>query len=240
MYIFINFFVEFFHNNAKLATSIISALPLIELRGAIPFGMSEAWGMNALNGWEALFYALVGSCLVVPILALLFTPIINWLKKTKLFCKFASAIDQSLHRKSQSISKDLDDKNKKYKYFLQCLGVFAFVSVPLPLTGIWTGTCIAVILGLRFRDILLSVILGNICAGLIMTLISSIGSSTVVFISYLVLILVFVCGAILKHLFDKKKHKGALQTQSIFGTSDNSVSQQNDNINAVDNADNQN
>ena len=51
--------------------------------------------------------------------------------------------------------------------FLKQLGVFIFVAVPLPMTGVWTGTAIAVFLGLKFREAILPVVLGNLVAGLI-------------------------------------------------------------------------
>lgn len=213
----INFFVDIFGNNSALATAIVSTFPLIELRGAIPFGMSEEWGPFALSGWQALFYALLGSCLVVPILALIFNPIITWLKQTKLFKKIVTTFENVLQKKSTKIIKDLDEKNTKYRYFYTCLGIFAFVAVPLPLTGIWTGTCIAVILGLKFRDILISVIGGNICAGLIMTLISSIsGSASIVFFVYIILILLFVSFAILKYFISKKQRKNMATSSPIM------------------------
>ena len=50
--------------------------------------------------------------------------------------------------------------------------MFAFVAIPLPLTGVWTGTCIALFIGMNKRDIMTSVILGNLVAGTIMTIIS--------------------------------------------------------------------
>ena len=77
-----NIFSSIFGNNVVLATILIAIIPIIELKGAIPFSMSpEIWGSFALPYWEAFFYGLLGSCLIVPILALLYVPIINWLKK---------------------------------------------------------------------------------------------------------------------------------------------------------------
>jgi uncharacterized membrane protein len=54
----------------------------------------------------------------------------------------------------------------KYKV----LGVLAFVAVPLPMTGVWTGSAVAAFLDLKFPVALLAVLLGNLCAGIIMTL----------------------------------------------------------------------
>ena len=164
-------FKNIFGNNSILATILISTLPIIELRGGIPFGMSKTfWGSHALTSWESFGYAFLGSSLVVPILALIFLPVINWLKKTKLFKNLATKIENSIKSKSKKLeenystnsndeldkteeTKESVDKRKvvyNKKFFLKLLGVFAFVAIPLPLTGVWTGTAIAVMLGIPY------------------------------------------------------------------------------------------
>ena len=93
-----NIFSSIFGNNVILATILIAVVPIIELKGAIPFSMSsQIWGTNALSLVSAFLYGLLGSCLVVPILALIYTPIINWLKKTKLFKKLAEITGTHTH-----------------------------------------------------------------------------------------------------------------------------------------------
>ena len=83
-----NIFATVFNDNIILATILISMVPVIELRGAIPFATNSGfWGNLALNQWEAFGWSFLGSSVVVPILALIFLPIINWLKKTKTFNK---------------------------------------------------------------------------------------------------------------------------------------------------------
>ena len=73
-----NIFSSIFGNNVILATILIAIIPIIELKGAIPFSMSpEIWGSFALPYWEAFIYGLIGSSLIVPILALLYVPIIK-------------------------------------------------------------------------------------------------------------------------------------------------------------------
>ena len=65
-------FVAIFGSHSAIATVLISMVPIIELKGAIPVGMSvDFWGNNALTGTEAFLYSLLGSCLVVPIVALI-------------------------------------------------------------------------------------------------------------------------------------------------------------------------
>ncbi len=143
--------------------------PLIEHKGAIPIGMSvDFWGRDALTGGEALLFALLGSCAIVPILAWIFTPIIRWLKSTRVFRKLGEFIENKIKKSSKKIDdKTQHEKNKFRRTFLKCLAIFGFVAVPLPMTGVWTGTCVAVMIGLNYWQTILSVVLGNIVAGTI-------------------------------------------------------------------------
>ena len=128
------FFVAIFGELSWLATIIISMFPLVELKGGIPIGMSvDFWGVNALDGTSSFLFALLGSCLVVPILALLFTPIIAWFKKTKVFRKLGELIDEKVKNHSKSIEeKSAEEKSSSKKVWTKCLLLFAFVAVPVP------------------------------------------------------------------------------------------------------------
>lgn len=217
-------FVTIFGGNSWLATTIISMIPLFELKGGIPFGMSTAfWGENALNLWASFGFALLGSCLVVPILALVFKPIISWLKKTKLFKKLALALEERIQNKSAKIKSETEEVNassedeqvKKRKVWLKKFwGVLAFVAVPLPLTGVWMGTCIALSIGLNFWHTCLSVISGNIIAGLlILACCAILGPDKVNYLTYAMLIIIaiillyFIIKAIVKAIKKKKTEK---------------------------------
>lgn len=169
-----NIFTTIFNDNIVLATILIAMIPIIELRGAIPFATNTGfWGKLALSNWSAFGWSLLGSCLIVPFIALLFLPIINWLKKTKAFSKFAIWIENRVKKKSSNINSDKPQNNNKFNknYLKKLLGIFVFVAIPLPFTGVWTGTCIAVFLGLDFISTCLTVISGNIVAGSLITLI---------------------------------------------------------------------
>ena len=218
-----NIFSSIFGNNVILATILIAIIPIIELKGAIPFSMSpEIWGSFALPYWEAFIYGLIGSSFIVPILALLYVPIINWLKKTKLFKTLAEKLENRVNSKKQNIETKAEEitdeksnkkQNKKRvydkKFFLKLFGVFAFVAIPLPLTGVWTGTCIAVALGLGFWWTCLSVITGNVVAGLLITLASTLfGDATMIFVYILLgVILIALLFTIIKKLINKNKLK---------------------------------
>lgn len=218
------FFAGIFGNNIILATILISMVPLFELRGAIMFASSvELWGAVTLSPWLAYLFSFLGSSLVVPILALIFMPIINWLKKTKLFKKIGDAIYNMVSSKSQKIQSDVNEINADVKIsdeeklkktrLKKMLGIFLFVAVPLPLTGVWTGTAIAVILGMKFTDILISVIGGNAIAGLIITILTLVLGDKSIYglYAFIALVVVFVIVSIIVALVKKYKNKKNIQ-----------------------------
>ena len=92
-------------------------------------------------------------------------PFVKWLAKTRLFKKVGSALYDKFEKKSESVEKNGSDLKKM-------LGVFTFVAVPLPLTGVWTGSAVASILKIGFVKSLIGVIAGNAVACGIITLIT--------------------------------------------------------------------
>lgn len=166
---------------APLAVILLSIIPIAEARFAIPFGISMG-----LSPGEAFGYAFLGSSLMAPILIIAFIPIINALAKTKVFSKLGKFLYDKFEKKSRSLGDtvsetseqavDTDGKGKKFKITKTDLkkmgGTALFVAVPLPLTGVWTGSAVASILKIGFVKSLIGVILGNAVACGIITLIS--------------------------------------------------------------------
>ena len=137
--------------NANLAVFLVSMLPIVELRGAIPFGVGL--GMD----WRSVYLiSVIGNMIPIPFIILFFRPLINYLKTTRLFGKLAS----KLHERSLRKSKDV----VKYKIF----GLFLFVAIPLPGTGAWTGAAIAALLDMRLRNAIPAILLGVLVAGILM------------------------------------------------------------------------
>jgi len=204
-------FVSIFGNNSALATFFISMIPIIELRGAIPFGTASAlWGENALSLPMSLLLSLAGSCLVCVILTFLFMPIFKWLSKTKIFKKIANFIEKKLSKHSKDIDeKTQKEQNQKRILRIKIIGIFIFVAIPLPLTGVWTGTCLALFIGLNKKQTMATVVSGNIVAGLLMTLISLVfkDDTLVVLYAFLALTALFIVYEIIKLLIEKAKSK---------------------------------
>ena len=152
--------------NDILATIIMSLVPMIELKGGIVFARGLGLGF-----FEALGLAFLGSSLVcVPIFFLL-RPLLNLLKKIKWFNKFAIKVEGFFESKATETMEQRAKSQKKPRKdsFLKKLGVFIFVAIPLPLTGIWTGTAIAVFLNLKFKEAILPLLVGNLVAGVLIS-----------------------------------------------------------------------
>ena len=89
------------------------------------------------------------------------------------------------------------------------LGVCLFTAIPLPLTGVWMGTCISVMLGLNFWETLISVELGNLIAGIIITTICAIFPqfTHILIYIFLIIVVVFAIYEIIRHIVKNKQQK---------------------------------
>ena len=197
----------FFGGNSVLGTMMIAMLPLVELKGAIPLGVSEAiWGARALSSWYAFWWALLGSSLVVPMIALLFRPIYLWLKDKKFFQKIVDFLVGDLAKRSDQIKTENQAKTARRTLWLKIVAVFLFVAFPVPLTGVWTGTCFAVLLGLNFWVICATVIAGNALCGVIITFVCRVFPqiTDILLVIFLLLILAAVITKIVLHIINKR------------------------------------
>ncbi|MEG2084512.1 MAG: small multi-drug export protein, partial [Clostridia bacterium] len=184
----IEFFKNLLHNDI-LTTIIIAIFPIVELRGAIPVAISMG-----LTPFEALMWAWLGSSLVVPVLLLLLKPMLNWLKGYKIFYRLATGTEEMFNSKAEKIANKHGDTSKK-SFWFKLIGVLLFVAVPAPLTGVWTGSAVAVFLGLPFLPSLIAVLLGNLFAGVIVTLLSMFFASyldTIVLAFFALVIVLFI------------------------------------------------
>ena len=148
---------EFFLEKAGAGCAVLlcSMLPIIELRGAIPLGA----GLG-LPLWQNYLLAVLGNMLPVPFILLFIRKIIYWMQRSKIrfFNRFAAWLDKKAVKKSAKI--------EKCSFWGLCL----FVAIPLPITGAWTGSLAAATVGMRFKTAIVSVLLGVLIAGVIMSL----------------------------------------------------------------------
>ena len=165
----VQFIADLLGNN-YIATLIMSVIPLIELKGGIVF--ARGVGLSFLVAFGLAF---AGSTVAFFLVFFLLKPILGWLKKIKLINTFALKIenyfqdkaDKTLEKRKASGTDKTD--NSSYVKRIKQIGTFIFVAIPIPLTGVWTGTAVAVFLDLRFKDAVLPVTLGNLVAGLIVS-----------------------------------------------------------------------
>ncbi len=134
---------------------IVAALPIVELRGAIPLGVHL--GLSPLG---ALALAVVGNMAPIPVLYYILLPLVRYLKKTRPFRRLVDGYVARSEREAARI--------KKYGLW----GLALFVAVPLPGTGAWSGCLIALLLGYSLRLTLLALTLGTLGAGIIVTLLT--------------------------------------------------------------------
>ncbi len=134
---------------------IISMLPIIELRGALP--VAFALGLPALPSY---IVSIIGNLLPVPFILWLITPFCTWLKTTKMFRWFPEFLERKVEKNKEKVTKYAN------------WGLFIFVAIPLPGTGAWTGALIASFLDFKFRDAFLAIVGGVLTAGVIMGIFS--------------------------------------------------------------------
>lgn len=140
-------------------TFLISMVPLIELRGAIPFGVG--FGLPELN---CFIVAIIGNMVPVAFIYLFARKILIWGKDKKFIGKFFTWCLE----KGEKAGEKLKAKSGIGLYWALLL----FVGIPLPGTGAWTGTLAASILNLDFKKTILAITLGVLLAGIIMMAIS--------------------------------------------------------------------
>jgi uncharacterized membrane protein len=138
---------------------LVSMVPLIELRGAIPIAV----GLE-LNKAISFAIAIVGNMLPVPIIYWFARKVLEWGKDKKVIGKFFTWC----LCKGENAGKKLQKKAGRGLYF----ALFLFVGIPLPGTGAWTGTLAASILDLDFKKTVIAVMAGVLLAGCIMMAIS--------------------------------------------------------------------
>ena len=155
-----------------LIVLLISMVPVVELRGAIPISIGMDLG---LPEWSVLIIAIIGNIIPVPIIYFFARKILAWGTKRK-WKPFKQFCDFCLKKGEKGGEKLLKKAGKYGTYF----ALFVFVAIPIPGTGAWTGTLAASILNLDFKKTMVAIIAGVLTAGLIM-LAASLGFFKVLF-----------------------------------------------------------
>jgi len=139
--------------NGVLVTLLVSMVPVLELRGAIPLGVSLG-----LTHWQAMAVSILGNMLPVPFVVVFVRRLFGWMKqKIPALSGFVARMETKADSKKELIRR------------WQLLGLVALVAIPLPGTGAWTGAVIAGLLNVRKRQAIPAIFIGIILAGILVT-----------------------------------------------------------------------
>ena len=139
-----------------VTTFLISMVPVIELRGAVPVGYG-----SGLNIWVAVLVAIIGNLLPVPFIIIFIRRIFAFLRRIMpKFDGFITRLEKRAENKSDVV--------KKYSFW----GLFILVAIPLPGTGAWTGALVAAMLDIRLKRALPAIVSGVIAAGIVVAFIT--------------------------------------------------------------------
>ena len=140
-------------SNIFLHTLLMSMVPVVELRGAIPYGLAMG-----LDPWPTYLAAVVGNMIPVPLIMVFIRRLFNWMRQRSAWLgQRVDWLEQRAERKSDLV--------KRYAL----AGLIILVAIPLPGTGAWTGALVAALLDIRMRHALPAIFLGVVIAGAIVT-----------------------------------------------------------------------
>ena len=137
-----------------LKTFLMAMVPIIELRGAIPYGA----GIAGLPIWQAALIAVLGNLLPVPFLVVFTRDVFAWMRNKS---DRLNSIVLRMERKA--------DKNKDVVLRYEFWGLMILVAIPLPGTGAWTGALVAAMMDMQLKRAFPAIALGVVVAAFIVT-----------------------------------------------------------------------
>lgn len=138
---------------AEIITFLMAMVPVVELRGAIPYGV-----VSGLSVHTAFILAVIGNLVPIPVLVVFTRKVFEWLR-TK-----SGSLDRMVCRLESKA-----EKNKVLVERYEFLGLMILVAVPLPGTGAWTGALVAAMMNMRLKTAMPAIIAGVLIAGIIVT-----------------------------------------------------------------------
>lgn len=139
-----------------IMTFLVAMVPVLELRGAIPFGVS-----NDLNIWVAILLSVLGNLVPVPFIILFVRKIFEWLRtKSKWLEKMVSKLEARAEKKAEKVHR--------YEFW----GLVILVAIPLPGTGAWTGALVAAMMKLRMKKSFPAIAVGVVIAAVLVSIIT--------------------------------------------------------------------
>ena len=197
-------------NSDPLVVLLMSMLPIVEVRGGIPVGL----GLG-LDPGVSFGYAILASIIISPIILFLLKIVIRWMCKSKIFGNFGKALDGYFYEKAQKVEAGKIVKKRK-NIILKYLALYLFVAAPLPLTGYWTGSAVAVFMNLNPFISFVVIALGNMTAGgLILAMSLLLGENAYIITVIFVCFIPIVLAILIYQLVKKKKQSKKLKEENI-------------------------
>ena len=138
---------------AMVSTILVSMVPVLELRGGIPWGVA-----HGLSHFAAFVCAVIGNMIPLPFIVVYIRRIFKWMRRhLPQLDRVVDKLEAKAHLKGRKVTK--------YRY----LGLMIFVAIPLPGTGGWTGALVAAFLDMRLRKAIPSIFAGVLIAGFLIT-----------------------------------------------------------------------
>lgn len=138
-----------------LQCAALSMLPVVELRGALPWAVA-----HGLDPWLSYGLCVICNMIPIPFILLFINKILDWMETTRRFSGVARWV------------KEHGQKRQGMYHQYKLLGLFLLVAVPLPGTGAWTGALVASLMGLRMKQAVPTIALGVAAAGILVLLVS--------------------------------------------------------------------
>ena len=135
--------------NASLITFLVAMAPIVELRAAIPIGVSLG-----LGPWQALLVSVCGNLIPAPFILLFIRKIFHWMR---LHLPKLGNLVTRMEQKAESHRKLVE----RWKFW----GLLLLVAIPLPGTGAWTGALVAALMDMRLKHALPAIVTGVVIAG---------------------------------------------------------------------------
>lgn len=139
-----------------LLTFLVAMVPVVELRGAIPFGV-----VRGLNLWTAIIASVLGNLVPVPFIILFIRKIFAWMRA------HMPKLDGLVTRMEKKAEKNRAAV-EKYAFW----GLAILVAIPLPGTGAWTGALVAAMMEMRLKRAFPAIVIGVVIAGVIVSIVT--------------------------------------------------------------------
>lgn len=136
-----------------IMTMAVSAVPVVELRGGIPYGV-----VQGLPIWLAFLASVFGNMLPIPVILLFLDKVFDWMRSYEKLAPIVHRLEAKAHLQGRKVIK------------YRKLGLMILVAIPLPGTGAWTGALVASVLDIPPRESIAPIFWGVVIAGILVTI----------------------------------------------------------------------